>query len=49
MDVEDRLVVDRREVGGGETDWELEVSRYKLLYTGWVNNRVLLYSIGNYV
>ena len=23
MDVEDRLVIDKEEVGGGETDWEL--------------------------
>ena len=30
-------------------DWELEVVRYKLLHLGWINNKVLLYSIGNYI
>ena len=27
-------------------DWEFGISRYKLLYTGWVNN-MLLYSTKN--
>ena len=49
MDVEDRLVIDKGEVGGGETDWEFGVSRYKLFYIGWVNNSVLLYSPRYYV
>ena len=26
-------------------DWEFGVSRYKLLYTGWIDNK--LYSTGN--
>ena len=30
-------------------DWELGISRCKLVYIGWVNNRVLLYSTGNYI
>ena len=30
-----------------ETDWKFEVSRCKLLYLEWINNKVLLYSIGN--
>ena len=30
-------------------DWESGVSRGKLLYTGWINNKVLLYSTGNYI
>ena len=34
--------------GGGE-DWEFMISRCKLLYMGWVNNKVLLYSTGNYI
>ena len=35
--------------GRGEgMDWEFEVSRYKLLYIGWINNKVLLYSTRNY-
>jgi len=45
-DVESRLVVAKRE--GGEV-LEFGLSRYKLLYIGWVNNKVLLYSIGNYI
>ena len=35
-------------VGGG-MDWEFGVSRCKLLYIEWVNNKVLLYSTGNYI
>ena len=38
--------------GGGEEgglDWEFGVSRCKLLYIEWINNKVLLYSIGNYI
>ena len=30
-------------------DWELEIRRCKLLYIGWINNKVLLYNIGNYI
>ena len=30
-------------------DWEFGVGRYKLLHLGWINNKVLLYSIGNYI
>ena len=30
-------------------DWEFGISRYKLLYTEKVNNKLLLYSIGNYI
>ena len=29
-------------------DWEFGISRCKLLYIGWINNKVLLYSTGNY-
>ena len=29
--------------------WEFRISRCKLSYIEWVNNRVLLYSIGNYI
>ena len=36
--------------GGGEgMDWESEVSGCKLLYIKWINNKVLLYSTGNYI
>ena len=34
---------------GGEKDWELGVSRCKLVYTRWINNKVLLYSTENYI
>ena len=34
---------------GGGAGWESEVSRCKLLYTGWINNKVLLYSTRNYI
>ena len=33
----------------GRMDWEFGVSRCKLLYIEWINNRVLLYSTGNYI
>ena len=29
--------------------WEFGVSRCKLLYRKWINNKFLLYSPGNYV
>ena len=35
--------------GGGGKDWEFGISRCKLLHIGWINNKVLLYSTGNYV
>ena len=34
---------------GGGMDWEFGISRCKLLYIGWINNKVLLYSTGNYI
>ena len=33
---------------GGGKDWECGISRCKLLYIGWINNKVLLHSTGNY-
>ena len=30
-------------------DWEFGISRCKLLYIGWINYKVLLYSAGNYI
>ena len=36
------------EGGGRGVDWEFGISRCKLLYTEWINNKVLLYSTGNY-
>ena len=35
-------------VGGGK-NWEVGVSRRKLLYIGWITNKVLLYSTRNYI
>ena len=29
-------------------NWEFGISRYKLVYVGWIKNKVLLYSTGNY-
>ena len=34
--------------GGRGMDWEFGTDRCKLLYTEWINNKVLLYSTGNY-
>ena len=38
-------------VGRGRVgkDWEFGVSRCKLVSIGWINNKVLLYSTGNYI
>ena len=35
-------------VGEGK-DWEFGINRCKLLYIGWINNKVLLYSTENYI
>ena len=37
----------RGEVRRDELDFE--ISRYKLLNTEWINNKVLLYNTGNYI
>ena len=46
--IEDKLVVAELE-GLGEERSESVVRRCKLLYIGWINNKVLLYSTGNYI
>ena len=33
----------------GGVDWEFGISRCKLLYIEWINNKVLLSSTGNYI
>ena len=33
----------------GGKDWEFGISRGKLLYIGWMNNKLLLYTTGNYI
>ena len=47
--IENRLVVARGERRGGGLDWEFGISRCKLLYKEWINNKFLLYSTGNYI
>ena len=35
--------------GRGGKKWESGISRDKLLYIGWIDNKILLYSTGNYI
>ena len=49
MDIENRLVVAKGEGVEGGMKWEVGVSRCKLLYIEWINNKVLLYSTENYI
>ena len=42
-------VLPRRRGSGEGKEWEVGVSRCKLVYTDWINNRVLLYSTGCYI
>ena len=49
MDMENRLVVAKGEGVGGGMELEVGVSRCKLLHIEWINNKVLLYSTGNYI
>ena len=46
---ENRLVAAKGEGCGGGMNWEFGVSRCKLLHIEWMNNKVLLYSTGNYI
>ena len=39
----------QREGGKSRMDGEFRVSRYKLSHLEWINNKVLLYSTGNYI
>ena len=41
------MVAKEKGVGGGK-DWEFGISRCKLVYIGWINSKVILYSTGNY-
>ena len=47
--IENRLLVAKLEGGRGGMNWEVAVSRCKLLYIEWLNNKVLLYSTGSYI
>ena len=49
MDIENKLVVAKGEAGGGGMDWEFGMSRCQQVYKGWINNKVLLQSTGNYI
>ena len=42
------MVAKGEEFGRGK-DSEFGISRCKLVYIGWINNKVLLYSTGNYI
>ena len=42
-------MVAKGEGAGRGMEWEVVVSRCRLLYTEWINNKVLLYSTGNYI
>ena len=44
-----RLVVSKGEGESRGKECECGISRGKLLYTGWKNNKVLLHSTGNYI
>ena len=47
IDLEQTLVA---KCGGEEgMDGEFGMNRHKLLYTEWINNKVLLYTKGNYI
>ena len=46
-DTDNRLVVAKGGGGGGK-EWEFGMSRGRLLYREWINNKVLLYSTENY-
>ena len=49
MGMESRLVVARGESGEKGPNGEFDVGRCKLFHLKWINNRVLMYSIGNCV
>ena len=45
-DLENRIVVAKEEGVGGGMEGEFGVSRCKLLYMEWINDKILLYSTG---
>ena len=44
MDIENRGEGDE-----GRMEWDVKVSRCKLLYIEWINNKVLQYNTENYI
>ena len=47
--MENRLLAAQGEDGGRGMEGEFGISRCKLLHIEWINNKVLLYSTGNYI
>ena len=47
--MKNKLVVAIGEGGGSGMNWEFGVNRCKLLHLEWIDNKVLLYSTGNYI
>ena len=45
----EQTLVAKGEGGKGGKEWEFGASRSKLLYIGWISNKVLLCSTGNYI
>ena len=43
----EQTCVCREGKAGGEMEWEVGISRCKLLYIEWLKHKVLLYSTGN--
>ena len=48
-DSQTERMVAKGEGGRGRMHWEFGISRCKLSYIEWINNKVLLYSTGNYI
>ena len=48
MDIENRLVVAKKEADGEKKGWKFGISRCKLLYIVWKDNKALLYSTVSY-
>ena len=46
--IKNRFGIAKVEEGQGGKDYGFGISRCKLLYIGWINNEVLLYSMENY-
>ena len=47
--IENKFVFANGEVGGRGMEWEFGISRCKVLSIGWINNKILPYSTGNYI
>ena len=46
MNIEDKLLVAKEEGGRRRGNWEFGVSKCKLLFIEWINNKVLLIAQG---